>query len=107
MPESSCMRIRLKAVMTDKLVSWAKQLPNRMEEVAVAMKEQGIIAEHIFLERSMDGDSIIFYVKAEDLARTRDVFRSSVRAIDREMMEICDATWDTSQVTRFEPVMDF
>jgi hypothetical protein len=100
------MRIRLKAGMTDKLVAWVSQVPGRMDEVEVSMREQGIIAEHIYLERSPDGDSIIFYVKAEDLAKTRDVFQNSTRSIDQEMIEICNATWDTSDVTRFEPVLE-
>jgi len=106
MPESECMRIRLKTGMTDKFLAWAKQLPNRMDEVKIGMHEQGIIAEHIFLERSTEGDFIVFYVKADDLVKTRDIFQRSQRTIDVEFRHIVDETWDRSQVSRLEPVME-
>jgi len=106
MPDSECMRIRLKTGMTDKFIGWAKQLPNRMNEVEDGMREQGVIAEHIFLERCSDGDFIVFYVKSDDLARTRDIFQRSQRKIDLEFKEIVDETWDRSQVSRLELVME-
>ena len=62
MPQSECIKVRLKPGMTNKFVEWARQAPNRMEEAKVCMSEQGVIAQHIFLDRSPDGDFIIVYV---------------------------------------------
>ena len=107
MLQSECIRIRLKPGMTDRFLEWAKQIPNRMDEVMVSMTEQGVIAEHIFLERTPDGDFIIFYCKSEDMAKTKAVFQSSDKRIDREMIEMIDLTWDRSHVSRLKPVMEF
>jgi hypothetical protein len=92
--------------MTNKFLEWAKQVPNRMEEAKLCMSEQGVIAEHIFLDRSPGGDFIIVYWKAEDLAKARAVFQSSTRKMDLEMIEMVESTWDRSQVARLEPVME-
>jgi len=107
MSQSECIRIRLKSGMTDRFLEWAKKIPSRMDEVKVSKKEQGIIAEHIFLDRTPDGDFIIFYCRAEDMAKTKAVFQNSDRKIDLEMIEIIDLTWDRSHVSRLEPVMEF
>ena len=106
MPQSECMRIRMKTGMTDKFLEWAKQIPSRMEEVKVCMEEQGILAEHIFLERSAAGDFIIFYAKVQDMAKARAVLGTSQRKLDQEMLKMIDETWDRSSVVRLEPVME-
>lgn len=100
------MRIRLKSGMTDRFLEWAKQIPNRTDEAKVSMREQGIIAEHMFLERTPDGDFIIFYCKSEDMAKTKAVFQKSESNIDLEMIEMIDLTWDRSHVSRLEPVFE-
>ncbi len=106
MPQSECIKVRLKPGMTDKFVEWAKQISNRMDEAKLCMSEQGVIAEHIFLERSPEGDFIIVYWNVEDLAKARAAFQKSTRKIDQEMMEIVDSTWDRSQVARLERILE-
>lgn len=106
MPQSECIRIRLKSGMTGKFLAWAQQIPNRLDEAMLGMHEQGILAEHIFLERTPEGDFLVLYVKAENLDRMRDVFQYSRRKLDLEYKEIVDETWDRSAVMRLEKVMD-
>jgi len=106
MPQSECIRVRLNPGMTDRFLEWARQVPSRMEEVRLSMSEQGVIAEHIFLDRTADGDFIIVYWKVEDLAKARAVFQSSTRKMDLEMTEMVELTWDRSQVARLEPVLE-
>lgn len=106
MADSECMRIRLKPGMTEHFVTWARQVPNRTVEVAECKNDQGILAEHIFLERSNEGDFIIFYCKAEDMAKTREMFQKSKRRLDLEMIEMIDATWDRSSVSRLERIFE-
>jgi hypothetical protein len=104
MPQSECIKVRLKPGMTDKFVEWAKQVSKRTDEAKRYMNEQGVLAEHIFLERSAEGDFVIVYWNVEDLAKARSAFQASTRKIDLEMMEIVDSTWDRSQVARLEPI---
>lgn len=106
MPQSECIKVRLKPGMTDKFVEWAKQVSHRPDEAKRYMSEQGILAEHIFLERSPEGDFAIVYWNVEDLAKAKSAFQSSTTKIDWEMMEIVDSTWDRSQVARLEPVLE-
>jgi len=106
MPQSECIKVRLKPGMTDKFVEWAKQVSKRTDEAKHYMNEQGVLAEHIFLERSAEGDFVIVYWNVEDLAKARAAFQNSTRKIDLEMMEIVDSTWDRSQVARLEPILD-
>lgn len=106
MPQSECIKVRLKPGMTDKFLDWAKQVSNRPDEAKRYMSEQGVLAEHIFLERSAEGDFVIVYWNVEDLAKARSAFQASARKIDLEMMEIVDSTWDRSQVARLERVLE-
>ena len=106
MPQSECIKVRLKPGMTDKFVEWAKQVSKRTDEAKRYMNEQGVLAEHIFLERSAEGDFVIVYWNVEDLAKARSAFQASTRKIDLEMMEIVDSTWDRSQVARLEPILE-
>src|ERR1700722_221626 len=106
MPQSECIKVRLKPGMTDKFVEWAKQVSNRIDEAKRDMREQGILSEHIFLERSPGGDFVIVYWNVEDLAKARSAFQSSPKKMDLEMMEIVVSTWDRSQVARLEPVLE-
>jgi len=106
MPQSESIKVRLKPGMTDKFVEWARQVSSRMDEAKRDMREQGVLAEHIFLERSPEGDFAIVYWSVEDLAKARSAFQSSTRKMDLEMMEIVDSTWDRSQVARLEPVLE-
>jgi hypothetical protein len=92
--------------MTDRFLEWAKQVSTRPDEAKRYMSEQGVLAEHIFLERSAEGDFVIVYWNVEDLAKARSAFQASTRQIDLEMMEIVDSTWDRSQVARLEPVLE-
>lgn len=106
MADSECIRIRLKAGMTERFVTWARQVPSRCVEVAECKGDQGILAEHIFLERSAEGDFIIFYCKAEDMAKAREMLQKSKRRLDLEMMEMIDSTWDRSDVSRLERIFE-
>lgn len=106
MPQSECIKVRLKPGMTDKFVEWAKQVSNQTDEAKRNMHEQGVLSEHIFLERSPEGDFVIVYWNVEDLAKARSAFQSSTRKIDLEMMEILDSTWDRTQVARLEPILE-
>jgi L-rhamnose mutarotase len=96
----------MKDGMTDKFVEWAKQVPKRMDEVKASMKEQGVIEQRIYLERSVDRDFIVLYWKMEDPAKASAVFQQSKRKLDLEMAEMIETTWDRSKVCRLEPLME-
>ena len=99
----------MKRGMTDQFVEWARQVPRRMDEVKASMKEQGVLEQRLFLERSPEGDFIILYWKVEDPAKATATLQNSKRQIDLEMVEMVEmieATWDRSQVSRLEIIFD-
>ena len=106
MPQSECIRVLLKHGMTDKFVQWARQIPNRLDEVKASMSEQGVLEQSIFLDRSPNGDFIVIYWKVEDLAKARAAFQNSTRRVDLEMTEMIEATWDRSEVSRLESIIE-
>jgi len=106
MPQSECIRIRMKQGMTDKFVEWAKQVPTRIDEVRASMREQGVLEQCFFLERASDVDFIVLYWKVEDPEKARTAFQNSKRKIDLEMIEMIETTWDRSQVSRLECIME-
>jgi len=106
MPQSECIRVRLKPGMTDKFVQWARQIPNRLDEVKASMNAQGVLEQSIFLDHSPNGDFIVIYWEVEDLARARAAFQKSTRQVDLEMTEMIEATWDRSEVSRLESIIE-
>src|SRR5262249_48201005 len=106
MAESQCMRVRLKVGKTDEFLRWARSFPDRMNEVREALKSEGIITEQIFLERTDEGDSIVFFTKAESLVKANQAFEKSSLPIDPEAKRIMAETWDFSSVRPLEVVVD-
>jgi len=96
----------MKPGMTDKFVEWARHVPERMDEVRASMREQGVFEQRLFLERSKDGDFIVLYWKVEDPAKASATLQNSKRKIDLEMIEMIEATWDRTQVSRLELIFD-
>lgn len=106
MAESQCLSIKIKPGETEKFVSWAKSLGDRKDEVRKALQAEGIIAEHIFLDRTSVGDSIIFYTKAIDLKKASEAFQKSELSLDLEAKRIMAETWDFSSAKILEPLVD-
>jgi hypothetical protein len=106
MPQSLCIRIRIKDGMTNKFVEWARQMPKRMDEVRAAMTEQGVLEQHFFLEHSENGDFIVLYWRVHDAAQASAIFQLSRRKIDLEMIEMVETTWDRSHVSRLELIVE-
>jgi Family of unknown function (DUF6176) len=107
MAESQCLRIKLCEGKTEAFLSWARSLPGRMQEVSESLAAEGILAEHIFLERSASGDYLHFYTRAENLAVASAAFQKSALTVDLEAKKIMAETWDFSSVKVLERVLDF
>jgi len=106
MPESQCIRVKLRPGKTEEFLRWAKTLSSRDNEVHDALRTEEILAENIFLERSAAGDFILFYTKAKNLLRANQIFASSVHPLDVEAKAVIASTWDLSTLQRLELVVD-
>ena len=106
MSESQCIRVNLKPGKTDEFLLWAKGLSSRSDEVREALQAEGIVAEHIFLEHSESGDSIIFYTKAQDLKKANEAFERSSLPLDVEAKRVMASTWEFSSIKALQKVLD-
>jgi hypothetical protein len=99
--ETVCVRVRLKPGSLPRVRAWAAELTARREEVLATLRDEGVAVESVFL----DGDTLIYYVKAESVERSREVYARSQHAIDAYHAEFKRETFE--QQTAMELLVDF
>lgn len=82
MLETRCVKIKLKPGSSDRLREWAAEINSRSEEALEALRDEGVIVESAFLDSSDEGDFLIYYMKAENMEKSRAVAKKSDRSID-------------------------
>jgi hypothetical protein len=105
--ETQCLKIKLKPGKTEAFLNWASSLPERRDEVRKALESGGVITEQIFLERGPQGDYLIFYMKAESLARANIAFTESTLPLDIETKKVIAETWETEGIRGLEVIVDW
>ena len=104
--ESQCVRIPLKAGQTERFIEWIRSIQGRKREMLEAMAAEGVSFEAIFLERGVPADSIVFYMRAENLAEAQRRFAGSTLAIDVETRSIIAECWDTTGAAVLTPCLE-
>src|SRR5947199_9993317 len=74
--ETRCLKIRLKPDCAEKVRQWFVNL-KAMPGVADVLRAEGVLVESVFLDRTPDGDCLIFYLRAADLKKSKQVYSSS------------------------------
>ena len=105
--ESQCIKIKLKSGKTEQFLDWAKTLSLRSSEVREALSSEGMNSELLLLDRSSDGDYVILYTRAKNLAEANTAFERSVLKLDQEAKKIMAETWDLSSVRVLERYLEF
>ncbi len=105
MPESGCVKIKLKPGSLDQVREWAAELNRRKVEVMATLRDEGVSVEAVFLDSGEDGDYLLYYMKAENLAKASEVGRNSTHPIDSYHNTFKKATWDSTR--RLEKLVDF
>lgn len=75
-------RIKLKPNSLEKVKAWGKKLSSDKSEVAQLLKNEGIVIESAFLEHTVEGDFLIYYLRARDLKKAREISLASTHPID-------------------------
>jgi hypothetical protein len=104
MAEIQCLKIRIQPGKTQRLVEWLKGLKYRPKDLREAQAAGGILLESLFLERTEEADYLVFYTRAENLARLGETFERSTLPLDLETKQIIRETW--GEVTQLEPIVD-
>jgi Family of unknown function (DUF6176) len=79
----------------------AKELNERRDEVLATLVNEGVRIESVFL----DGDTLIYYMRAESLEQAREVYAHSTHAIDTYQQRFKDETFESQ--TPLELLIDF
>ncbi|MBL8985011.1 MAG: hypothetical protein JNJ80_01985 [Gemmatimonadetes bacterium] len=91
-----CLRIKLRPGTTDRMVSFLRGLRDRPAEVQASLALEGMTRESLFLERTEQGDYLVFYSRAVDLARAAAAFQTSQLPLDQETMRLIAETWESA-----------
>ncbi len=89
--ETQCRKIKIKAGCTQKVLEWFKTVNSRLDEAYEAVRKEGIVIESIFMDKTKEGDFLIFYMKAENLLKANQIIRKSGRAIDKEALKMIES----------------
>ena len=95
------MRVRLEPGSLTRVREWAAELTSRRDEVLATLRDEGIWVESVFL----DGDTLIYYLKADSLDRAREVYARSTHPIDAYHQRFKDETF--AEQTQLELLVDF
>jgi len=77
-----CFEVRLKPDSISIVRDWANRMNNEMTEVRKLLKSEGISLESVFLKETPEGASLIYYLRASDMRRAREVSRASQHPLD-------------------------
>jgi len=80
--QTICNRIKLKPNSLARVTAWANEINSRSSEAFQTLLEEGVMVECAFLEQAVDGDYLIYLIKAENLAKMSQVAAVSTHPID-------------------------
>ena len=95
------MRVRLRPGSLERVRAWAAELNARRDEVLATLRDEGVRIESVFL----DGDTLVYYMRADSIDRAREVYARSTHAIDAYHQRFKDETFD--ERTALELLIDF
>ena len=104
MPETRCMKIKLKPNALPRVRQWAAEINRRRDEALETLRDESVTLESVFLDSTPEGDFLIYFMKADDFAGAQEAARRSVRAIDAYHREFKRETWDGG--TQLELLID-
>ena len=95
------MRVRLEPGSLPRVREWAAELNARRSEVLATLQDEGVRIESVFL----DGESLVYYLKADSLDHAREVYARSQHAIDAYHQRFKDETF--AERSQLELLVDF
>ena len=83
------MRVRLEPGSLPRVREWAAELNARRDEVLATLRDEGVRVESVFL----DGETLVYYLRADNVATAREVYAGSHYAIDAYHQRFKDETF--------------
>ncbi|WP_436911871.1 DUF6176 family protein [Halosimplex marinum] len=79
---------RVEEGKVDRLREWMAEVRDRRDEAEATLRDEGMLTESAFLERTDDGPHLVYYMEAEDIERVWDQYEDSDHDIDREHEQV-------------------
>jgi len=95
------VKVRLKPGSLPRVQAWAAELNTRRDEVMATLRDEDVVIESVFL----DGDELVYYLKARDVAHAQAVYARSQHAIDEYHRRFKDETFGERRT--LELLVDF
>lgn len=94
--EVQCIKVKIKAGMTDLMIDWINALYNQMDLVYESLISETMVVESMFLERAVDADYLIFYTRAESLQKANQILMQSTNPVDTGALEMMQKAWESA-----------
>ena len=102
---TQCVKIHLKPNSLDRVREWAQTLnDSRRDEALATLADESVVLEAAFLDRTAEGDFLIYIMKAESFDKAKQVAESSLHEIDAYHRAFKRDTWGTR--TELELLLD-
>ena len=91
--EARCFKIKLKAGSIDRVREWARTINLRADEALATLRDETVIIESVFLDRTVEGDFLIVFMKAESFRKSGEAVQHSTHVIDEYHRQFKRDTW--------------
>lgn len=96
--DTICNAVRLKPGSLERVRAWAQTLNDtRRSETLATLRDEAMLIESVFLWHTDGADYLIYYLKAENLARAQEIFARSTHAIDAFHGQFKRDTFESTQ----------
>jgi hypothetical protein len=92
---TQCTKIKLKPNSLERVREWAKTLNDtRRAEAMAALRDETVVLEGAFLDRTAEGDFLIYIMKAKSFEKSKQAAAASTHDIDRYHQDFKRSTWE-------------
>jgi Family of unknown function (DUF6176) len=96
--ETGCVKIRLKPGSLDRVREWAKTLnETRRYEALATLRDETVVLEAAFLDRTAEGDFLVYVMTAESFERSKHAAMHSAHPIDEYHRQFKREVWEKIQ----------
>ena len=81
---------RIEPGKTRWLKEWMAEIRRREDEAVETYESEEMYGESTFIERTDEGDFLVYYMESEDAQRAYEAFENSTHEIDREHKEVME-----------------
>ncbi|HEX8197029.1 MAG TPA: DUF6176 family protein [Pyrinomonadaceae bacterium] len=102
--ETRCWKIKIKSGSIDRVREWAQTINKRRNEALTTLRDETVIIESVFLDRTEDTDYLIAVMRAESFERSGEAVRTSAHEIDKYHHQFKRDVWE--ERTELELLVD-